>query len=58
MNVQDIVFPIRDLVEWSFGFIIAGGNNMNNLLMVVIGGALVYWTIQLVKFNKDEVPNR
>jgi hypothetical protein len=58
MNVQDIVFPIRDLVEWSFGFIIAGGDNVNNLLMVIIGGALVYWTAQLIKFNKDEVPNR
>ena len=58
MNLQDIIFPIRDLTEWAFGLIIAGGSSVNNLLILTIFGLLVYWVSQLSKFNKDEVPNR
>lgn len=58
MNLQDIIYPIRDLILWSFEILKAGGNNFNNLLIVIIALALVYWTVKLVGFQKDEVPNR
>lgn len=58
MNLQDIIFPIRDLILWSFEILKAGGDHFNNLLIVIIALALVYWTVKLVGFQKEEVPNR
>lgn len=58
MNLQDIIYPIRDLILWSFEILKGLGNNFNYLLIIIIALALVYWTVKLVGFQKDEVANR
>lgn len=58
MNLQDIIFPIGDAILWSFEILKMGGNNFNMLLEAIIALALVYWTIKLVGFESQEVPNR
>ena len=58
MNLQDILAPIEDLFLWSFSILEAAGNNFNYLLIAIISLALLYWTVKLVGFQKDEVTNR
>lgn len=58
MNLQDILAPIEALFLWTFGLAEAVGELTNYVLMAVIFGALVYWTVQLMKYEKSEVPNR
>lgn len=58
MNLQDIIYPIRDLILWTFELLKAGGNLVNNAIIIIIALALVYWTVKLVGFQKDEVANR
>ena len=58
MNFQDILYPIRDLFMWTFDVLKMGGQNFNYLLIAAFSIALVYWTIKLVGYQKDEVPNR
>lgn len=58
MNLQDILEPIEALFLWSFDILRAGGQNFNYLLIAIISLALVYWTVKLAGFQKDEVPNR
>jgi hypothetical protein len=57
MNLQDILAPIEALFLWTFGLAEAASDIANYVLMAVIFGALVYWTIQLIKYEKSEVPN-
>jgi hypothetical protein len=58
MNFQDILAPIETLFLWTFKLAEAGSDAVNYLLMITIFGALVYWTLQLLKFEGSEVPNR
>lgn len=58
MNLQEFLAPIEDLFMWTFGLLEAGNDMVNNLLIVIISLALVYWTIKLAGFQKDEVLNR
>lgn len=58
MNLQDIIFPIQDFFLWTFELLKAGGDTVNIVLELVIFLLLVYWTVKLMQFQKDEVPNR
>lgn len=58
MNLQDILAPIEALFLWTFGLAESLGDAANYVLMAIIFGALVYWTLQLMKFEKSEVTNR
>lgn len=58
MNLQDIIFPIRDLILLTFEILKLGGNGFNILLEVTIALALVYWTVKLIGFESQEVSNR
>lgn len=58
MNLQEFLAPIEDLLLWSFGILEAGNDMVNNLLIVIISLALVYWTVKLAGFQKDEILNR
>ncbi|MCB9187635.1 MAG: hypothetical protein H6601_12925 [Flavobacteriales bacterium] len=58
MNLQDFLEPIQAIFMFSFDILKAGGQNFNYLLIIIIALALVYWTVKLVGFQKDEVPNR
>lgn len=58
MNLQDILAPIEALFLWTFKLAEIGSDAVNYLLMILIFGALVYWTLQLVKFEGSEVSNR
>ena len=58
MNLQDFLEPIEALLMFSFEILKAGGDMVNNLLIIIIALALVYWTVKLVGFQSEEVPNR
>lgn len=58
MNLQELLAPLRDVFYFTFGLAEAGSDAVNYLLMLLIFGALVYWTLQLLKFESSEVPNR
>jgi len=58
MNLQDILFPLRDLFLWTFELLKLGGDNFNWLLILIFAAALAYWTVKLAGYQKDEVPNR
>ena len=58
MNLQEILAPIGDLFMWTFGLLEAGNDYVNWLLIIIIALALVYWTIKLLGFEGEEVPNR
>ncbi len=58
MNLQDILAPIEALFLWTFTLAELGSDAVNWLLIITIFGALVYWTLQLVKFESSELPNR
>jgi len=58
MNFQDIIFPIRDFFLWTFDVLKMGGQGFNYLLMAAFAIALIYWTIKLIGYQKDEVVNR
>ena len=58
MNLQEFLAPIEDIFLWTFGLLEAGGNMVNYLLIAIIALALVYWTLKLVGFQKDEALNR
>jgi hypothetical protein len=58
MNLQDILAPIEALFLWTFSLAEMGSDAVNWLLILVIFGALVYWTLQLLKFESSELPNR
>ncbi|MBP9151348.1 MAG: hypothetical protein KBF73_03615 [Flavobacteriales bacterium] len=58
MNLQQILAPIGDLFLWTFGLLEAGENYVNYLLIIIIASALVYWTVKLAGFQKDELMNR
>ena len=58
MNLQEFLAPIEDLFLWTFGLLEAGENMVNYLLIIIISLALVYWTIKLAGFQKDEMLNR
>jgi len=58
MNLQDILAPIEALFLWTFSLAEMGSDAVNWLLILIIFGALVYWTLQLLKFEGSEVPNR
>jgi hypothetical protein len=58
MNLQDILAPIADFFQWTFGLLEAGSGVMNKILIGIIFAAIVYWTFQLMKSEKSEVPNR
>lgn len=58
MNLQELLAPIESLFYWTFGLAEVGSDMVNYLLMLIIFGALVYWTLQLIKFEGSEVPNR
>jgi len=57
MNLQDILAPIEALFLWTFGLAEAVGVVANYVLMAIIFGAIVYWTVRLIKYEKTEVPN-
>jgi hypothetical protein len=58
MNLQEILAPVEDLFLFTFSLAEIGSDTVNWLLIVTIFGALVYWTVQLMKFESSEVPNR
>jgi hypothetical protein len=58
MNLQEFLAPIEALFLWSFDVLKAGGQPFNYLLICIIALALVYWTVKLAGFQKNEVPNR
>mgnify|MGYP000674289028 CR=1 FL=1 len=58
MNLQENLAPIEDLCMWTFGFLEDGKNMVNYMLIIIIALALVYWTIKLAGFQKDEALNR
>lgn len=58
MNLQDFLEPIHALFMFSFDILKAGGDLVNNALIIIIALALVYWTVKLVGFQSGEVPNR
>ena len=58
MNLQEFLAPIHALLMFSFDILKAGGDLVNNVLIIIIALALVYWTVKLVGFQKGEVPNR
>lgn len=53
-----IVYPIRDLIEFTFTIIPPLGNNMNTFLCVVGGVATAVWIGLMLKYEGQEVPNR
>lgn len=58
MNLQDILDPIHALFSWTFDLLAATNDIGNNVLIIVISALMIYWIVQLIKFNKDEVINR
>ena len=58
MNLQDILDPIHALFSWAFDLLAATNDIGNNVLIIVISALMIYWIVQLIKFNKDEVINR
>lgn len=58
MNLQDILNPIQLLFSWTFDLLAATNDIGNNVLIIVISALMIYWIVQLIKFNKDEVINR
>lgn len=58
MNLQDFLAPIEALFMFSFEILKAGGDFVNNALIIIIALALVYWTVKLVGFQSGEVSNR
>ena len=58
MNLQDILDPIHALFMWAFDMLAAVNDMGNNILIILISILMLYWIGQLVKVNKDEVPNR
>jgi hypothetical protein len=58
MNLQDILDPIHALFSWTFDLLAATNDIGNNVLIIVITTLMIYWIVQLIKFNKDEVINR
>jgi len=58
MNLQDFLRPIEAFFMFTFDILKAGGQTVNNVLTLIIAAALVYWTIKLIGYQKDEVPNR
>lgn len=58
MNLQDFLAPIEALFMFSFEILKAGGDLVNNALIIIIALALVYWTVKLVGFQSGEVSNR
>ncbi len=58
MNLQDFLEPIQALIMFSFDILKAGGNLVNNAIIIIIALALVYWTVKLIGYQSEEVPNR
>jgi hypothetical protein len=55
--MQDIVFPIAELLEWTFGFLPMLGN-LPNIAFILVGFALlIYWIKEMVRYNKEAEQN-
>ncbi len=53
MNVQDIVYPTGEFIEWSFG-LLEIADNLPNYAFIVLGfGGIAYWVMLQVKYNKE-----
>ncbi|MGE0635286.1 MAG: hypothetical protein AB7G44_00695 [Bacteroidia bacterium] len=53
-----LLYPTRDLIEATFPLMPALGNSMNYALMAVGGVACAIWIGLMLKYEKQEVPNR
>lgn len=53
-----ILLPLADFIESTFTILPILGNNMNTLLCVVGGVATTVWIGLMLKYEKQEVPNR
>lgn len=52
-----LVYPIRDLLEWTFSFIPALGEPINNSIIALISFGIVVWVALMFKYQKDEISN-
>jgi len=58
MNFQDFLYPIQDAMYGLFAMLEVMSDNFNLVLMAAVAFALIYWTLKLVGYQKDEVINR
>lgn len=52
-----LVYPIRDLLEWSFGILETLGMGFNYALIALISFGTLVWLALMFKYQKDEIPN-
>ena len=52
--MEDIIYPLADILEASISVVPKLGNAPNLLLILALFGFSVYWIMQLQKFNKNE----
>lgn len=57
MTWNEIVYGLGDLLEMTFEILPPLGNLPNILFSLVIFGSLVYWMMQLSKYNKKAKEN-
>ncbi len=52
-----LVYPLKDLFEWTFGFIPTLGTLINNSIIALISFGIVVWIALMFRYQKDEIPN-
>lgn len=57
MNVNQIIAPIGDFLEWTFGVFEIIGNSFNNLVIIFGFVALIFWLIKQKKYNAQAEEN-
>lgn len=57
MNLQDLVYPLAEFVDWSFGLLEFLGNWPNIAIVLVGCVGVLYWLMLQRKFNKEAALN-
>lgn len=52
-----LVYPLGDLLTWSFGILEFLGNGPNDLFLLMGFGGMFYWLYLQGKFNKEAAAN-
>jgi len=52
--MNEFFYALGDFFTATFKFLPALGNGPNSLIILAIFGFLVYWVMQLQKFNSEE----
>lgn len=52
-----LVYPLRDLFEWTFSFIPGMGDMINNSIIALITFGIFVWVALMFRYQKDEVSN-